>query len=955
MQLVNVEKIQFADATVTLPPTSNTIIFGTTASQTINGSSGDDAIDGAGGNDFIDGGAGTDTVVFFGNSSDFTVTDLAGVVRVYGTATAPTAYRYDTVQLVNVEKIQFQDQTITLVEGTTSYSISPTSVVITEGAAPLNFIVTRPNDRLAFEDTVYISTTQVHGSSNQGDYIGLLNQPLTFAVGESAKSISVTILEDEVVEADETFGLIVQANPTDLVSTFLASATFTIQDKSLDPPPVELPTIEGNILVELAKLAAVAYYADLDSFYADLNSPPVSDSLSEPLANELKEIKWTPLTQDILSDAGFDDITGLKGHIQTVPVLDVFESRAHAYIGNVNEKPTVVLAFAGSKEDNPETSFDSTWAEILSQVGRWDKYFEAHLGFVSAVVNWSESQGYQLLVTGHSLGGILTEITAKSLENAKAAENAYFVTFASPGSEAKVDSYAGRILNFVRTDDPVPRTDNFFISREGTTISIIPNLTMGVTADSHNMKEKYLPSIMEYVTKFRAHGDGLEPIIMSIERGNAHVPILDEGISQYSDLSILLAYYTRVAPVNEVIDLGLGGLSALKYLHSKVADTVETSADVLATGIEYAPQAAFDAAIATGSFVRTVTSAGMEMGESIIVGGLQRVGIGLGEGSIIVLLDEDVDGTFDTKIVIEGDYDLDLLQARITDIGLQISYGDPLPLGDSEIVGTAADDFLVGTIGPDIIRGVGGNNVLFGGDGDDVLFGGSGNDLLDGGVGDDLLIVFSGSNVLRGGAGSDMLVSHSRGANDFHGGPGNDVLIGGPGLDTAFYSGGYADYTLTRTGSSHTVHDNSGTDGTDILTNIERLHFADAKVAIDLDGNAGTTAKILGAVFGAASVSNKEYVGIGLSLLDSGTSYEDLMHAALTVAGATTHTEVVHLLWTNLFHSPPTTAEASPYIALLDEGAMSVGALGVVAADLALNATNIDLVGLQQTGIEYFM
>jgi Ca2+-binding RTX toxin-like protein len=177
------------------------------------------------------------------------------------------------------------------------------------------------------------------------------------------------------------------------------------------------------------------------------------------------------------------------------------------------------------------------------------------------------------------------------------------------------------------------------------------------------------------------------------------------------------------------------------------------------------------------------------MGQSIIVGGLQRVGIGLGEGSIIVLLDEDLDGQFDTKIVIEGDYDLDLVQARITDIGLQISYGDPLPLGDSEIVGTSADELLVGTNGSDIIRGVGGNNVLLGGEGDDVLFGGSGNDELDGGAGDDLLIVFSGSNVLRGAAGSDMLVSHSQAATTFDGGSGNDVLIGGPGLDTAFYSG----------------------------------------------------------------------------------------------------------------------------------------------------------------------
>ena len=35
------------------------------------------------------------------------------------------------------------------------------------------------------------------------------------------------------------------------------------------------------------------------------------------------------------------------------------------------------------------------------------------------------------------------------------------------------------------------------------------------------------------------------------------------------------------------------------------------------------------------------------------------------------------------------------------------------------------------------------------------------------------------------------------------------------------------------------------TDGTDQLTNIERLQFTDKNVALDLNGNAGTTAKIL--------------------------------------------------------------------------------------------------------------
>jgi len=124
-------------------------------------------------------------------------------------------------------------------------------------------------------------------------------------------------------------------------------------------------------------------------------------------------------------------------------------------------------------------------------------------------------------------------------------------------------------------------------------------------------------------------------------------------------------------------------------------------------------------------------------------------------------------------------------------------------------------------------------------------------------------------------------------------------------------------------------------------------------VALDLDGNAGTTAKTLGAVFGAASVSIPQYVGIGLALMDGGTGYFDLMTAALNAQGATTASAEVDLLWTNLFGSAPSAAEAAPYIEMLDNGSLNAGHLGMLAADLDLNKININLVGLQQTGIEY--
>jgi hypothetical protein len=77
------------------------------------------------------------------------------------------------------------------------------------------------------------------------------------------------------------------------------------------------------------------------------------------------------------------------------------------------------------------------------------------------------------------------------------------------------------------------------------------------------------------------------------------------------------------------------------------------------------------------------------------------------------------------------------------------------------------------------------------------------------------------------------------------------------------------------------VRDNAGTAGVDTLVDVERVAFLDRSVALDLQGNAGITAKILGAVFGKSFLTNKEFVGIGLDLLDSGVRYEDLVGLAV--------------------------------------------------------------------------
>ncbi|RAP39522.1 hypothetical protein BYZ73_20085 [Rhodovulum viride] len=123
----------------------------------------------------------------------------------------------------------------------TSWSVSPGTQNVAEGDVTIGFTITRSGGSLEAE-TVYVSTVQTHGSYNDGDYVGRANVAVPFATGVATETFIVQINADAFEEAEETFGLIVQADPNDIVSTYLASATFTIEDGST-------PSVSGDTYI----------------------------------------------------------------------------------------------------------------------------------------------------------------------------------------------------------------------------------------------------------------------------------------------------------------------------------------------------------------------------------------------------------------------------------------------------------------------------------------------------------------------------------------------------------------------------------------------------------------------------------------------------------------------------------------------------------------------------------
>jgi hypothetical protein len=187
-----------------------------------------------------------------------------------------------------------------------------------------------------------------------------------------------------------------------------------------------------------------------------------------------------------------------------------------------------------------------------------------------------------------------------------------------------------------------------------------------------------------------------------------------------------------------------------------------------------------------------------------------------------------------------------------------------------------------------------------------------------------------------------------------------DFIDGGTGIDTVVYSEliakfAWAKFIVDPEPNSNLESWEGWSLNIDNLKNIERVEFADSKLALDIEGNAGTTAKILGAFLGASGIQRADLVGVGLDLLDSGTTYEGFLQAALDAvfgpspSGATL---VNHFYGTLTGQSAPQSL-IDQYGSLIDNGSLSPVSLAMQVAENELNLQNIDLVGLATTGIEY--
>ena len=190
---------------------------------------------------------------------------------------------------------------------------------------------------------------------------------------------------------------------------------------------------------------------------------------------------------------------------------------------------------------------------------------------------------------------------------------------------------------------------------------------------------------------------------------------------------------------------------------------------------------------------------------------------------------------------------------------------------------------------------------------------------------------------------------------------GDDYVDGGSGIDRIIVGLAKSNFKLSASEDGNTLEFNLDTRSNPFgynkvgLIDVERVSLTDANIAIDIDGHAGITAKILGAFLGASGIERADLVGVGLGLLDNGLSYEDFLQEALdAVFGPSpSGAELVNHFYGTLTGQSAPQSLIDQYGSLIDDGSLSTVSLAMQVAENELNLQNIDLVGLASTGIEY--
>ncbi len=209
--------------------------------DTIRALEGNDTVTAGAGNDTVDGGAGTDVLIFNDSWSNISWT--------YSVATATFTFMgiligTDTVTAVErfIDSLNVERSFESLIDPNmlpALASVAADTVQVNEGSVgqtAVTFTVSLSKAAVSEESLTWRVAGTGSNAANAQDFAGAQTGTVTFAAGETTKTITVYVAADTVFEANETFALTLSA-PSLGLSLATASANVTIANDDAQVTP----------------------------------------------------------------------------------------------------------------------------------------------------------------------------------------------------------------------------------------------------------------------------------------------------------------------------------------------------------------------------------------------------------------------------------------------------------------------------------------------------------------------------------------------------------------------------------------------------------------------------------------------------------------------------------------------------------------------------------------------
>ena len=184
------------------------------------------------------------------------------------------------------------------------------------------------------------------------------------------------------------------------------------------------------------------------------------------------------------------------------------------------------------------------------------------------------------------------------------------------------------------------------------------------------------------------------------------------------------------------------------------------------------------------------------------------------------------------------------------------------------------------------------------------------------------------------------------GNDSFQSSSGSYEIDGGSGIDVLKYNGKRENFTITKSGDSATITDNTGAEGSNHLDNFERLIFSDGAVALDVSGSGGQAYRLYQAALNRTP--DAEGLGFWINALDQGLSLNTVANGfmrsdefKISYGDSPTSTQLVTRFYENILHRKPEQSGLDFWVGVLENKAASKEEVLVAISESAENQDGV--------------